>query len=233
MKTLQMKQGSGEWLAARLGVVTASEMDALVSPEGKVRDGKGVDSYLYKKLCEKILGFASGGGGSFATDQGTLLETEARPWYEFTYDRKVDVVGFCVTDDGRLGCSPDGLVGEDGGLEIKCFQPEHSLEVFLKKAMPKENIIQVQASFFVTGRKWWDWVSYSRQWSPLVIRVEPDPKLQAAIKEATDAFFQRFDLAYAQIKGVRDQEKAEKEAHYYATDPDYLAWAAKQKQATA
>lgn len=215
MKIVQCDQGSPEWKKARLGIVTASEMDSLVSPEGKVRTGAGVETYLYKKVCERVLGFAPD-FGSFAMEQGVILETEARPWYAFTNDETVIQAGFCLSDCGRIGASPDGLVGEDGGLEIKCLQPPHSLEVLLKNEVPKEHVIQVQTSLYVTRRKWWDFLSYSRQFPAVVIRCYPEPKLQAAIKEATDAFNVKFDAACAKIKAMKDAENAVRQAAYDA-----------------
>ncbi len=229
MKTFAMRQGTPEWTAARLGVVTASEMDALVSPDGKIRTGKGVNTYLCRKLCEKLLGFAST-GGSFATEQGSMFENEARPWYEFTYGVSVQTVGFLTTDDGSIGASPDGLVGEDGGLEIKCFQPEHSLEVYLSGEVPKEHVIQIQTALWISRRAWWDFVSYSRQWPPLVIRVAPDLELHAAIDGATNAFRAKFNDAYKKISDIKKAEREKSDALYYATDPDAIAWAKKQAQ---
>src|SRR5882757_11245793 len=123
MKTLTCKQGSSEWAAARLGVVTASEIDALVSPTWKIRTGQGVDTYLYRKLAEKVMGYAGDGGGTFAMDQGNIIEKIAIPYYAFTYNVDVKTVGFCLSDDGRIGCSPDGLIGDFSGIEIKSPQP--------------------------------------------------------------------------------------------------------------
>ncbi len=215
MKIIQCEQGSPEWKKARLGIPTASEMDALVSPEGKVRTGAGPETYLYKKVCERILGFAPD-FSSFATEQGTILETEARPWYAFTNDAQVTTAGLCLSDCGRIGASPDGLVGDEGGLEIKCLQPPHALEVLMKNEIPKEYVIQVQTSLYVTGRDWWDFLSYSRQFPAVVIRVYPDPKLQAAIREATSYFFAKFDAACAKIQAMKDAENAVRQSAYDA-----------------
>lgn len=218
MKTLDCKQGSPEWVKARLGIVTASEMDALVSPIGKIRSGQGVETYLCRKICEKLFGTPVGGGGSFATEQGSILELEARPWYSFDLNIDVQTPGFCLSDDGRVGCSPDGLVGDDGGLEIKCFQPEHSLAVLMKNEVPDEYVIQIQTSLFVTKRKWWDFLSYSRQFPAVVIRVQPNPTIQESIARATKAFNERFDEMLAKIDSLKASENAIKNAAYYAKE---------------
>lgn len=216
MKTHDVKQGSPEWLSARLGLATASEMDALVSPAGKIRTGQGPETYLYRKVAEHVLGFPLKDFGSFAMEQGSILENEARPWYSFSRDVEVKTPGFCTTDDGLLGASPDGLVGEDGGLEIKCMQPENALRVLMENAVPDEYVIQVQTSLLVTGRAWWDFLSYSRQFPAVVIRVTPDAKLQAAIREAHAAFMLKFNAAVAKVTALR--------AEQFATDPRRLAY---------
>lgn len=193
-------------------------MDALVSPEGKVRTGAGPEAFMYRKISEKLLGVSQAFGGSFATENGAIMEQHAAPWYSF--ERGVDIqrVGLCVSDDGRVAASPDALVGEDGGLEIKCFQPEHSLRVFVENAVPKEHVIQIQTALFVSKRVWWDFLSYSRVWPQFVIRVYPDPKLQAAIGEALDLFYSKFDPICTKMKSWRDAENAAKEAAYYKAE---------------
>ncbi len=220
MKIIDCKQNSPEWLAARLGKVTASEIDALVSPKGKIREGAGVETYLYKKLAEKLLGYSLNDWGSQAAEHGSIMETEARPWYAFDREVEVREVGFCTDDSGRIGFSPDGLVGEDGGVEIKCFQPQNSLRVLVEGRIPDENLMQVHFSLFVSGRKWWDWVSYSRQWPPFVTRVYRDEKIIATFKEALEYYHNRFDAALAKIKAMKDAENAEKTEAYYASQPE-------------
>lgn len=216
MKIINCAQGSPEWINSRLGLVTASEIDALVTPTGEIRKGKGVDSYLYQKLTERLLGFPVGDFTSHATEHGSILETEARPWYSFDRDVTVETPGLCVSDDNKYACSPDGLVGTDGGLEIKAFQPVNSIRVLVENKIPDANIMQVHMSLFVTGRAWWDWVSYSRQWPPVVIRVHRDEAVQATIKQAVDAFAVKFDAALAKIKAMKAEANAVKQAAYDA-----------------
>lgn len=218
MKIIEAPQGSGEWLKARLGIPTASTLDALVSPEGKIRTGQGPETYLYKKLCERLLGYSTENAGSYDMEQGAVLEREARGWYAFERDVEVREVGLCLTDDGRVGASPDGLVGEDGGLEIKCFAPENALRTLLSGEVPKDYVIQIQAQLWVTGRAWVDFVSYSRQWPALVVRVEPELKFQIALSEAVEAFYAKYDSLLARITAMRDAENAAKEAAYNASN---------------
>ncbi len=108
---LDVKQGTDEWLDARLGLVTASEVDALISPvKWELKTGEGPKTYLATKLAEAWLCRPVETFGAWAADQGTLLEPRARAWYEATHDCDIAQVGFIVGDDRRCGCSPDGLL---------------------------------------------------------------------------------------------------------------------------
>lgn len=205
MKIVDCKQGSTEWSQARLGVITASEIDALVTPLFKARSGAGVKTYLYQKLAERIMGYAGKSGGTWAMDQGNIIEEVAVPWYVFTRDVKVQRVGFCVSADGRIGCSPDGLVGDEGGIEVKSPQPPRQIEYLLDGEVPSEYMPQIQMSLYVTGRAWWDFVSFHRFLPPIVIRVLPDSKAQAVIKEVTEQFIKVMDDAHAQIVAMMPQ----------------------------
>lgn len=206
MKILPHKQGSEQWKRARLGIPTASCFDALISPEGKPRTSQGRETYLLEKVAETILGREKNTGSTFGMDQGSLIESIARPAYEFQYDVKVQQVGLCTTDDGRVGASPDGLLGEDGGIEIKVPSAEVHLSYLLGGVVPKCYVAQVQGCLWVTQRKWWDFYSYSRFFPPLKIRVEPDPAFQSALGKALSAFLADYDAA---LKRVRDMMPAE------------------------
>jgi hypothetical protein len=220
MKTLMMEQGSTEWQQARLGVVTASEIDALVSPTWKIRTGEGVETYLHKKLCEKALNWTADFGSTFAMDQGSLVEKIALPWYGFTYDCEPKRVGLCLSDDGRIGCSPDALLGDDDGLEIKVPLPPTHLKYLLKNEVPPEYLPQVHFSMYVTGRPKWTFLSYSRQFPSLVVHVKRDPIIEDTIRNALAAFFERFDARFAQISAWRAEENARMMAQYSGTRGD-------------
>lgn len=209
-----MEQGSTAWTQARLGVVTASEIDALISPTWKVRTGEGVETYLVKKLCEKALGWSPEVPASFAMDQGSLVEKIALPWYGFTYDCEPKRVGFCVSDDGRIGCSPDALLGDDDGLEIKVPLPPTHLKYLLKNEVPPDYLPQVHFSMYVTGRPQWTFLSYSRHFPSLVVKVKRDPEIQAQIKAALDAFFLKFDAKLSLINQWKHEENERMMAQY-------------------
>jgi predicted phage-related endonuclease len=208
MKIIPVQQGTNQWLQARLGFITASEADALVTPLGKVKTGDSVESYLIKKLCEKFLGYTTEDAGSFAMQQGSLIESVAVPYFEFTTGMSVQRVGLCVSETEMAACSPDGLIGDEGGLEVKCPQPEKALRTLLGGVVPPEHVIQVQFSLYVTQRKWWKYLSFSRHFSPLIIHVEPDEKIQQAIGIAVAQFQSRFDPIMKKLITQREAENA-------------------------
>lgn len=187
------KQNSVEWKLARAGIPTASEFDALVSPEFKIRTGEGPKTYLAKKIAEAWQGGPLDSYTGFDMDQGHILEEEAIPWFEFQYNIPVQKVAFITTDDKRIGCSPDGLLGEDSGLEIKCPTAHIHTSYVLKGTLPKDYAAQVHGAMFVTGRKQWQFVSYRRNFPALVLTVERDEEIQERLAEALESFLEQFD----------------------------------------
>ncbi len=218
MKILTMPQHSTEWELARLGRVTASEADALITPEFALRKGLGVETYLYEKLSEKILGYKLQTGGTFEMGQGTASEQDARNWFAFEYNVEVREVGFIVGDDERIGASPDGLLPDGSGLEIKCPQGPRQLKYFVKGEVPPEYRVQVAFSTFVANAPYWTFVSFHRALPPLVVKVQRDEKQMCAIGEALEKFFAQFDPIYARIKAMKDAENEAKTAAYYKSE---------------
>lgn len=208
MKILDVKQNSQEWLAARLGKITASEIDALISPELAIRKGRGPQTYLYRKIAEKVLGRPLDNGSSWAMSQGTTTELEAIPWYEMAHDCDVARVGFCVSDDERCGFSPDGLLGDDGGLEVKSPQPAKAIEYLLEGVVPDEYKLQIQFSLYISRRKYWKFVSYSRELVALVVHVEPNEEAFATFDKALPPFYAKLDAALAVISKLKEDHDA-------------------------
>lgn len=189
-------QGSPEWNALRAGRVTASELDRLVSPLGKIRTGDGPKSYLMEKVAESWLHAPLPTAEFWDGDQGRFLEEYARPAFTLETGLEVEEVGFIVSDNGRLGCSPDGIiVGQDCGLEIKCPHIEKHCRYLLEGKVPDDYILQVQGSLYVTGFSHWKFFSFRRGLPPLILTVEPDPKIQEAIKVAVAEFTAQLDSA--------------------------------------
>lgn len=198
-------QGESDWSILRAGKVTASEMDALVSPTFKIREGVGVKTYLYKKLAEAYKGLPLPGFSSFAMEQGQEREDEARRWYGFEFeDFRVDSeAGFIEHDDGRCGCSPDALLGDGGGLEIKCPEPVNHVRYLVEGKLPDDYAAQVHMSLYVTGRAWWRFISYRRGYPAFVLHVERDEEKCAIIAEALAAFYPKLDAGLAKLREAK------------------------------
>jgi hypothetical protein len=197
------RQGSEAWNILRLAKPTASEFDRIVAPgKWEPRTGAQPASYLADKLAEHYCGQPADHGSTWAMSQGTTCEPEARGWYNFTRDVKAREIGFVTDDAMRYGASPDGLCGDDGGLELKCPNPATHIAWLLKGGLPPEHACQVQGCLYVTQRKWWDFVSYARNLPPLIVRVEPDPRAQLAIHDALWSWLAAFDAAVAKLDAL-------------------------------
>lgn len=203
MKIIDVKQGSEEWLYARAGVVTASEMKNILTAKGEPRKANSdmVQSYLAKKLAEKWTGAPLpdlwGGHGEML--QGSILESQARPWYEFESGNEVKTVGFITTDDGRVGCSPDGLIGDKCGIEIKCPAMHTHVGYLLQRDVPDEYFVQVQASMWVTQRPAWVFMSYRIGFPTLLLNVEMNRDVQSSITESVESFKEAMDRGWERL----------------------------------
>jgi len=194
-------QGSLEWLQLRLAKVTASEADQLVTPLWKVKTGAAPQTLLYRKLAEKATGSpCEDAFESFAMAEGKLLEPEAIAYLELMEGVKVDRVGFVETDDGRAGCSPDGLIGDNNGLELKCPRPQKHIEYLMAGVLPSEYAAQVHWSMMVCERPRWTFLSYARGFPPLIVKVPRDPAAQASMAVALATFNAAFDAAWKTVE---------------------------------
>ena len=171
IKEKEIEQGSPEWFSAKAGMPSASSFDKIVTTKGVA--STSAKKYMYQLAGESITGTKEDSYQSPAMTRGIEMEAEAREMYEFIKEVKVETVGMCYKDEKKLFlCSPDGLVGDDGGLEIKCPTMAVHVEYLLDQKMPTKYFQQVQGSMFVTSRKWWDFMSYYPGMKPFIIRVE-------------------------------------------------------------
>jgi len=199
MKIHRMVQGSDEWLSARAGIPTASEFSNLVTPAWKARTGEMVETYLSKKLAERWRGEPLPGWGGGSLEQGSLREEEAIPYFEVQSGLEVERVGFITTDDGRWGCSPDGMLKGRNGLEVKCPEPHTQIRYLLAGVLPAAYATQVQGSMLVTQAQAWTFFSYCRGLPDLILTVNRDEKAIAALAEALTSFCERLDEGYARL----------------------------------
>jgi putative phage-type endonuclease len=167
------KQGEPEWFAEHLGRPSASEFAKIITTTGS--PSKQRKKYLYQKAAETVSGIMENTYESPWMARGKVLEAEARALYEFNNEVTVQEVGCCFRDKKKdCLCSPDGLVGDDGGLEIKCPSQAVHAEYLEKKKLPTDYFCQVQGSLWITGRDWWHFCSYSPGMRFLQIKVTPN-----------------------------------------------------------
>lgn len=187
MKIHNFEQQSEEWFEFRKGRMSASHAQAIGTAK------KGLDTYINDLMAEY---YSTGEKLHFTNkdiERGIELEELARPIYELENNVKVTEVG-CIEMNEFVSCSPDGLVKDDGGIEIKALNDakHFSLLVKGKTEIESKYIWQIQMCLFITGRKWWDFIAYNPNFkrSTIVHRIEPDldkfKKLEVGIKIGTE-----------------------------------------------
>lgn len=186
-----LEQGSDSWLDARRGVITASVVGQLITPQTVRAASNDKSRALIAQLAaERITGRTDDVFVSADMMRGNLHEPFARDRYAEHHGVTVEQVGFVVREEWgiRLGASPDGFVGDDGGVEIKCPRAKTHIQTILSDQVPTYNMAQVQATLLVTGREWWDFVSFCAGLPMFTKRVVLDPKWRdSIITAATNA----------------------------------------------
>lgn len=173
MEIFNCQQGTDEWFACRKGIPTASEFSTVMAKGKGGAPSKTRAGYMSRLAREVITGQPQLPTFSNEhTERGRLHEDRAREVYCFTTGLITRRVGFIR--NGNVGCSPDSLVGEDGGLEIKCPTEDIQKKRIALQKLPTEYKAQIQGSMYVTARDWWDFESYFDGIEAVIIRVERD-----------------------------------------------------------
>lgn len=182
---IELVQGSPEWLAARAGKITASRFSAVMAKNKTAGEAATRRDYRWELLTERLTGRPVESYINKAMEWGTANEPLAREAYEAETGELVQRVGFILHPDHEtIGCSPDMLVGERGGGEIKCPYSSVVHVQTLKGGMPTEHRAQVQGAMWVTGRDWWDFVSFDpRMPEHLQLYIERVKRDEAYIAE--------------------------------------------------
>lgn len=171
MKIIECEQNSPEWFAARLGRFTASNMDMIISPTGK--QSKSAEKYVTKLLGEIVTGRNDPTFTNSHMERGKELEQEAADYYAMLNGVELRKVGFCITDDGLMGCSPDRLVGDDGVLEIKTCISSVMIEAYENDSLEQDHRPQTQSNVHILGRKWVETMLYCPGAKPIIRRSAP------------------------------------------------------------
>jgi hypothetical protein len=173
----------------RIGIPTASRADDILTPE-KLQISKSRFRYRNQILAEWLVGHPlDWGDASGWAERGRKLEDEAIRWLEFQHDVEVQRVGFLLRDDGMFGGSPDGIIGNDGGVEIKVPAMHTHIGYMIDNAtLAAAYRGQVQAYLNITGREWWKLVSYHPDLPPVVLHIEREDAYARALDAAINVF---------------------------------------------
>lgn len=198
-------QGSQQWLDARCGLLTASEMKLIITPTLKIASNDKERAHLYELLAQRITGHVE---LRYVTDdmlRGQEDEILARAKYADMFAPVIEC-GF-ITNSRHgftIGYSPDGLVAEHGLIEIKSRRQKYQIETltthYLAGECPPDFLLQCQTGLLVSERQWLDLISYSGGLPMCVIRVWPDEKVQTAIVKAAASFEARLSARLAEYQ---------------------------------
>lgn len=201
MKVYEIEQGGVEWAVLRHARPTCSEYHRILTPAKRQYSAKA-GSYQAELLAAWALGGPLKEFSTGWTERGKEMEDEARAWYEWERDVEVRQVGFIARDDDATGGSPDGLVGDDGGVEIKILGAANHVAAVLQEQADGEFHAQIQGNLYLTGRAWWDLVLFNPRLPSRIIRVPRDEPYIALLDGALDRFLGELEEGRAQLIGM-------------------------------
>lgn len=182
-------QGTEEWFAARKGIPTASCFHRIITP-GKLIESAQATTYAIELVAEKYEQLDQYSNQHMTN--GIDREQCAREAYQFITGNDLKEVGIVYSDESKsVGCSPDGLIGKEGGLEIKCPKLTTHINYILSGVLPNQYRLQVQGALWVTGRSWWDFMSYHPSARPFLVRVEVDKNVHEALEKSIPEFIKK------------------------------------------
>ncbi len=207
-----MEQKSDEWFEAKRGNISASMFEAVIGKQNSGKYYAARDYYLYDVAIERITGESKDQISAKSLSHGIKYEPEARSLYELEKGVLVNEEGFIVHPDfDFIGCSPDGLIGDNGGIEIKCPADKKVHLDTLTNGMPAKNKAQVQGSLWITGREYWDFVSYCPSFPEelqlYIERIYPDEDYIAVLKEECLIFEDELQQLVNKLKGLIDERR--------------------------
>jgi putative phage-type endonuclease len=200
-----MQQGTEEWKQARCGRVTASRVHDIVAVTRSGGYTSGRKNYLAELVCERLTGRPAPSYQSAAMAYGTETEPEARFAYALAKGVEIEEVGFIPHPAiAMAGCSPDGLVGKDGLVEIKCGNSATHIETLLNEKIDPGYMDQMQFQMATTGRKWCDFVSFDKrlpeQMQLYIQRVSRDDKAIAKLELEITQFLIDLDATVSLLR---------------------------------
>lgn len=202
MQVFDFEQGEEEWFQARMGIPTASKF-ATVMAKG---EGKTRSEYMRKLAGEILTGEPQESFSNGHTERGNLMEDEARQTYAFVESAEIRRVGFIR--NGNKGASPDSLVGNNGGLEIKTAMPHIQIDRLERDRLPPEHKAQVHGNLWLSEREWWDFVSYWPKLPILTVRVYRDEDYIKTMADEVERFNDELAELVERIRRYGMQEAA-------------------------
>lgn len=198
----ELEQGSDEWLQARCGKMTCSELSLVLTPTLKISESENVKKHAYELAAQRITSYVEPTYIGDAMIRGWEDEIKARDTYSEHY-APVREIGGMERDFGGFGVwySPDGLVGDDGLIECKSRIQKYQIQTISTMEVPKEYVLQIQGALLVSQREYIDFISWSGGLPMCVIRCLPDERYQSAIKSACESFEEKIQ------KVIADYEK--------------------------
>jgi len=200
-RIINCEQGTEAWLNARKGKLTASVAGEIITPTG--RPSKSMDGLIRRLARECVLDDPLAFSGNVYTNWGHTYEPIAREAFRDETGMDVIEVGFCErVDYPVLGCSPDGLIQQDGaivsGLEIKCLTVDNHVDALLEGIMPAKYAPQVHFSMAITGVDSWYFMAYFPELNPLIVKVERDEYTEKMFVAAVE-FAERYSIEAPKI----------------------------------
>jgi len=200
-----IEQGSPEWLALRAGKVTASKVADVMSSITTA----GYKNYLADLVVERLTGNKTESFTNAAMQWGVDQEPIARAEYEVKTGNFVDQIAFVDHPNiANFGCSPDGLVGDDGLIEIKCPNTATHIDYVMQDKVPTKYIPQIQCQLAVTGRKWCDFVSFDPRLPDglqiLIVRLKRDDEYIKKLEARVVKFLNEVNSA---VNGLKEKMK--------------------------
>mgnify|MGYP000022285087 CR=1 FL=1 len=209
-----IEQGTDAWRQQRCGLATASrfaDVMATVKSGGEAADRR---NYRAQLLCERLTGKPAETFTNRAMLVGTEREPDARALYQVRTRRLVDEAGFVLIEGLRAGASPDGLIGDDGLIEIKCPNPATHID-YLRLPdgeCPRAYFWQVQGQMLATGRQWCDFVSFDPRlpvdMQMFIRRVHRDADLIADLEAEVEAFLRELDDKVTRLRDLYSTAEA-------------------------
>lgn len=190
----EVEQNTDEWMKVRGGKFTASTFSDLFAKPSTATYRNAVNKVVFERLTGEI-------PESFSNkwmERGKELEPQAIEAYELSTFNKVQRVGFVEYSDW-IGCSPDGLIGADGMIQVKCPASSTLIEYIMDNEVPRDYMIQIQGELWITERKWSIFYVYHPKLKPLSIRVERDEKLILEIRKNIET---AIELAEQRIRKI-------------------------------